>query len=148
MTRTYVGGISDATSRKGWRSQTATTVSTMGAPIQNPPKCPEDVPSEPGANDGREKCAAPDVIGGSLNVLSVTTPSSFEAQAESTETIIKASIPHQAEHLFTEPNLLITAGDATSAIPRIDAKEMRHEKILRGKRSSPLVQHGRQLGRA
>ena len=100
-------GISDATSRKGWRSQTEATVSTMDAPIQNP-ECPELIPvSPPGAYDGREKWAEVDVIPGS-DAFSFTTPSwGDEAQAES-----------------------------------------HHEKILRGKTSSRLVLHGRQLERA
>jgi len=83
------------------------------------------------------------------SVDSVTTPSwRDEAQAESSHPITKASIPHHAERLFTKPNLLITGPDATSVIRGLMLKEMRHEKILRGKRSSRLVLHGRQLGRA
>ena len=130
-------------------SQTAPTVSTMGVPIQNPPECPELVPSLPGANDGRAKWAAVDVIGASVGADSVTTPSwGDEAQAESSHAITKASIPNHADRLFTKPNLLITEPDATSGTRGLMPKERRHEKILRGKRSSRLVLHGRQLGRA
>ena len=67
-------GISDATSRKGWRSQTEATVSRMDAPIQNP-ECPELIAvSPPGAYDGREKWAAVDVMPDPV-ADSVTTPS-------------------------------------------------------------------------
>ena len=142
-------GISDATSRKGWRSQTEATVSTMDAPIQNP-ECPELIPvSPPGAYDGREKWAEVDVIGGSKGADSVTTPSwGDEAQAESSHAITKARLPHDAAPLFTKPNLLIAGPAATSEIRGLMPKGSRHEKILRGKRSSRLVLHGRQLGRA
>jgi hypothetical protein len=70
-----VRDISDATSRERRQSQTAPTVSTMGAPIQKPPECPELTPaSPPGAYDGRAKWAEVDVIGGSKGADSVTTP--------------------------------------------------------------------------
>ena len=109
-------GISDATSRKGWRSQTEATVSTMDVPIQNP-ECPEliDV-SPPGAYDGREKWAEVLVILGS-DAFSVTVPSwGDEAQAQSSHAITKARIPHDAAPLFTKPNLLIAEPAATSEI--------------------------------
>ena len=122
------------------------TASAIGIPIQ---KCPELDPDSPfGAYDGRAKWASVAVIFGSVDP-SVTTPSwDCEAQAESSHTIIKASIPHQAARLFTKRNLLIEDRDATTAIRELTLKERSHEKILRGKRSSPLVQYGRQLGRA
>ena len=121
----------------------------MDAPIQNP-ECPELIPvSPPGAYDGREKWAEVDVIGGSKGADSVTTPSwGDEAQAESSHAITKPSVPHRTERLFTNPNLLITEPDATSEMRGLMLKEGRHEKILRGTRSSRLVLHGRQLGRA
>jgi hypothetical protein len=82
-------------------------------------------------------------------VCSVTTPSwGDEAQAESSHPITKASIPHHAACLFTKANLLIEEPDATSGIGGFMLEEVRDEKILRGKRSSRLVLHGRQLGRA
>jgi hypothetical protein len=88
------------------------------------------------------------VIFGSV-FRSVTTPSwDSEAQAQSSQAIIKASIPHHAACLFTTRNLLIDDPDATSGILGLMLKERNHEKILRGKRSSRLVLHGRQLGRA
>ena len=120
----------------------------MDAPIQNP-ECAELTPvSPPGAYDGREKWAEVLVIPGSL-ADSVTTPSwGDEAQAESSETSTKTSIPHHAEPLFTKPNLLIAEPAATSEIRELMPKEGCHEKLLRGKRSSRLVLHGRQLGRA
>ena len=120
----------------------------MDAPIQNP-ECPELIPvSPPGAYDGRWKWAEVLVIPGSL-ADSVTTPSwEDEAQAESNHAIIKASIPHHAERLITEPNLAMAEPHATSGTRASMPKERRHEKILRGKRSSRLVLHGRQLGRA
>ena len=120
----------------------------MDAPIQNP-EWPELIGvSPPGAYDGREKWAAVDVIPGS-DAFSFTTPSwGDEAQAESSHAITKASIPYDAERLFTKPNLLIAEPAATSEIRGLMPKESRHEKILRGKRSSRLVLHGRQLGRA
>ena len=103
--------------------------------------------SPPGAYDGRAKWAAVDVM--CCSVDSVTTPSwGDEAQAESSHAITKASIPHHAARLFTKPNLLITEPDATSGTRGLMPKERCHEKILRGKRSSRLVLHGRQLGRA
>lgn len=119
-----------------------------GAPIQNP-ECPELIAvSPPGAYDGREKWASVAVIFGS-DAFSVTTPSwGDEAQAESSHAITKPSIAHPTACLFTKPNLLITEPDATSGTRGLMVKEMRHEKILRGKRSSRLVLHGRQLGRA
>ena len=119
-----------------------------GAPIQNP-ECPELIPvSPPGAYDGREKWASVAVIFGS-DAFSVTTPSwGDEAQAESSHASIKTSIPHHAERLFTKPNLLIAELAATSEIRGLMLKERRYEKILRGQRSSRLVLHGRQLGRA
>jgi hypothetical protein len=83
------------------------------------------------------------------SVDSVTTPSSGEeAQAESSHAITKASIAQDAARLFTKPNLLMAEPDATGGIRGLMLKEMRHEKILRRKRSSRLVLHGRQLGRA
>jgi len=72
--RTYVQGVSDATSRKRLRSQTAATVSTMDGPIQKP-ECAELIPvSPPGANDGREKWAEVLVIP-DWDAFSVTVPS-------------------------------------------------------------------------
>jgi hypothetical protein len=116
----------------------------MGASTQ---KCPELIPSLPGAYDGRAKWAAVDVMCSSVD--SVTTPSwGDEAQAENSHPITKGSIPYHAERLFTKPNLLMAESDATSGIRGLMLKERRHEKILRGKRSSRLVLHGRQLGRA
>jgi hypothetical protein len=128
--------------------RTAPTVSRMGAPIQNP-ECPELIGvSPPGAYDGREKWAAADVFGGSEGPDSVMTPSwGDEAQAESSHAITKASIPHSAALLFTKPNLLIAELDATSGIERCCQKKDL-QKILRRNRSSRLVLHGRQLGRA
>lgn len=115
-----------------------------GASIQ---KCPELIPaSPPGAYDGRGKWAAVDVM--RSPVCSVTTPSWGEAQAESSHAITETSIPHQAARLFTKQNLLITGRDATSGTRGLMLKESRHEKLLRGKRSSRLVLNGRQLGRA
>jgi len=119
----------------------------MRVPIQKLPEWPELIPSPPGAYDGREKWAAVDVIGGSVGADSVTTPSWDDAQPESSHAITKANIPHHAVSLFTKPNLRITEPDATVGT-RVDAKESRHEKILRENRSSRLVLHGRQLGRA
>jgi hypothetical protein len=122
----------------------------MRAPIQNP-ECPELIDVSPlGAYDGRGKWAAVDVIGGSIAAPdSVTVPSwGDEAQAESSHAITKARIPHDAAPLFTKPNLLIAGPPATSEIRGLMPKESHHEKILRGKRSSRLVLHGRQLGRA
>ena len=115
-------------------------------PIQ---KCPELLPPSPfGAYDGLAKCASTAVIFGSV-FRSVTTPSwDSEAQAQSNHAIIKASIPQHAACLFTTRNLLIDDLDATSGFPALILKERSHEKILRGKRSSPLVPYGRQLGRA
>jgi hypothetical protein len=120
----------------------------MHAQIQNP-ECPELIAvSPPGAYDGRAKWAEVDVIGGSF-AFSVTTPSwGDEAQAESSHAITKTSIPRHAERLFTKPNLLIAEPAATSEIRGLMPKERCHEKLLRGKRSSRLVLHGRQLGRA
>jgi hypothetical protein len=119
----------------------------MHASIQKP-EWLELVPSPPGAYDGREKWAAVDVIPGS-DAFSFTTPSwGDEAQAESSHAITKARIPHDAAPLFTKRNLLIAEPAATSEIHGLMPKENRHEKILRGKRSSRLVLHGRQLGRA
>ena len=142
-------GISDATSRKRRQSQTVPTISTMDVPIQNPPEWAELVPSLPGENDGRPKWAAVDVIGASVGAFSVTTPSWGDAaQAESSHASTKTSIPHHAERLFTKPNLLIAEPAATSEIRGLMLKERRQEKLLRGKRSSRLVLHGRQLGRA
>src|SRR5882724_12645331 len=120
----------------------------MDGPIQKP-ECPELIPvSPPGAYDGREKWAEVLVILGS-DAFSVTTPSwGDEAQAESSHAITKARIPHDVAPLFTKPNLLIAGPAATNEIRRLMPKEVRYEKILRGKRSSRLVLHGRQLGRA
>jgi len=103
----------------------------MHPQIQNP-ECPELIAeSPPGAYAGREKWAAVDVIPGSL-AFSVTTPSwGDEAQAESSHAITKARIPHDAERLFTKPNLLIAEPAATSEIHGLIPKENRHEKILR-----------------
>jgi hypothetical protein len=81
-------------------------------------------------------------------VDSLTTPSWGDAQAKSSDAITKASIPYDAERLFTKPNLPIADPDATSAIRRLMLKEMPQEKILREMGSSRLVLHGRQLGRA
>ena len=131
-------------------SQTAPTVSTMGAPIQKlPPEWAELIPeSPPGAYDGRLKWAAVDVIPGS-DAFSLTTPSwGDEAQAESSHATTKTNIPHNAERFFTKSNLAMVEPHATSGIRGLMPKETRHEKILRGKRSSRLVLHGRQLGRA
>ena len=117
-----------------------------GAPIQNP-ECAELVPSPPGAYDGRGKWAAVDVMRSSVD--SVTTPSwEDEAQAESSHAITKASVPHHAARLFTTPNVLIAESEANNETRALMLEEMRREKILRGKRSSRLVLHGRQLGRA
>ena len=120
----------------------------MDAPIQNP-ECPELIAvSPPGAYDGREKWAEVDVIPG-WDAFSVTTPSwGDEAQAESSHAITKARIPHDAAPLFTKPNLLIAGPAATGEIRGLTPKESHHEKILRGKTSSRLVLHGRQLERA
>ena len=120
----------------------------MDGPIQKP-ECPELIPvSPPGAYDGREKWAEVLVILGS-DAFSVTVPSwGDEAQAQSSHAITKARIPHDAAPLFTKPNLLIAGPAATSENCGLMPKESRHEKILRGKRSSRLVLHGRQLGRA
>ena len=118
-------GISDATSRKGWRSQTAATVSTMGAPTQKPaPEWPELVPSLPGANDGRAKWAAVDVIGGSVGADSVTVPSwGDEAQAESSHATTRANIPNNADRFLTKPNLAMAEPHATSGIRGLMRKE-------------------------
>ena len=128
-------------------AQHALAVSTTGVPIQ---KCPELDPASPlGPYDGRGKWAAVAVIGGSKGADSVTTPSwGDEAQANRSHAITKASTPPHAARLFTKPNLLSTEPDATSGIRALMPKERRHEKILREKRSSRLVLHGRQLGRA
>src|SRR5215472_11178150 len=125
------------------RSQTA---SAIGVPIQ---KCPELLPPSPlGAYDGFGKWASIAVIFGSV-FRSVTTPSwDSEAQADSKQAIIKASIPHHAACLFTTRNLLIDDPGATSGTRGLMLKEESYEKVLRGKRSSRLVLHGRQLGRA
>jgi hypothetical protein len=146
-----VQAISDATSRERRRSLIAFTASTLDAPIQKPPLdelwaelMPE---SPPGAYVGRPKCAAVDVW--CSPVSSLTTPSSGEeAQAESSHATANTRIPHHAEHLFTKPNLLIAQRVATSGIRPLMLKQVRREKLLRGKRSSRLVLHGRQLGRA
>ena len=108
-------GLSDATSRNGWGSQTEATVSTMDTPIQNP-ECPELIPVSPlGAYDGREKWAVVESMGASVGANSLTTPSwRDEAQAESSHAITKASIPNHAAPLFTRANLLITKRDANS----------------------------------
>jgi hypothetical protein len=83
------------------------------------------------------------------SVCSVTTPSwDDEAQAESSDPITKASIPHHRACLFTKRNLLIEEFDATNGIRLLMLNEKNREKILREKRSSPLVPHGLQLGRA
>jgi predicted signal transduction protein with EAL and GGDEF domain len=88
------------------------------------------------------------VIGASVGAFSVTTPSwRDEAQAERSHAITKASIPNHAARLFTKPNLAITAADANRGMRGLMSKSG-HEKVLRGKRSSRLVLHGRQLGRA
>ena len=122
------------------------TVSVIGIPIQ---KCPELDPDSPfGAYEGRGKWASIAVICGPV-FRSVTTPVwGSDAQAESSHAIIKAIIPHHAARLFTKRNLLIEDRHATTAIRELMLKERSYEKILRGKRSSPLVQYGRQLGRA
>jgi len=117
-------------------------------PIQSPPECPELIPSPPGANDGRAKWAEVLVIGASAGAFSVTTPSwRDEAQAESSHAVTRATIPNHAALLFTQPNVPITEPDANSGIRGLMSKS-RYEKVLRGKRSSRLVLHGRQLGRA
>ena len=141
-----MGVLPDATSREMSLSLSAATVLKMRGPIQ---KCPLLDPASPlGANDGRWKWASVAVIFGSLD-RSVTTPSwDSEAQAERSHTIIEASIPHHAARLFTKRNLLIEDPDATTAIRGLMLNERNHEKILRKKRSSLLVLHGRQLGRA
>jgi hypothetical protein len=125
----------------------APTASTRD--VQNQ-KCPVLLPPSPfGAYDGFGKCASIAVICGSPVPRSVTTPSCGpEAQAESSHAITKANIPHDLAHLFTEPNLLIEQPDATSGIRVLMLRQTSHEKILHGKRSSRLVLHGRQLGRA
>jgi hypothetical protein len=71
-----------------------------------------------------------------------------DSQAESSHAMTKANIPHQAAGLFTIPNLLIEEPYATSGIRVLMLRQTNHEKILHGKRSSRLVLHGRQLGRA
>jgi len=121
----------------------------MDGPIQKPPEWPELIPvSPPGAYDGREKWAEVLVIPGS-DAFSVMVPSwGDEAQAKSSHAVTKASAPQSAARLFTKPNLLITQADATRGTQALTAKESCHEKILHGKRSSRLVLHGRQLGRA
>ena len=137
------------TSRERRRSHIALAVSTIGAPIQKPldelwaELMPE---SPPGTYDGRPKCAAVDVW--CSPVSSLTTPSSCEAQAESSHATTNTRIPHHTEHLFTKPNLPIAQLDATSGIRSLMLKQMHREKILRRKKSSRLVLHGRQLGRA
>jgi hypothetical protein len=79
----------------------------------------------------------------------VTTPSCWgEAQAEIRHAIAKAMTPQIAADFFTKLNLLITGRDATADPETVMLKEGRHEKILREMRSSRLVLHGRQLGRA
>ena len=101
-----------------------------------------------GAKEGFEKWASTAVIFGSV-LFSVTTPFwGSEAQAESNHAITKANIPHHVAHLFTKPNLLIEEPGATSGIRVLILRQTSHEKILHGKRSSRLVLHGRQLGRA
>jgi hypothetical protein len=87
-------------------------------------KCPELLPPSPlGAYDGFGKWASIAVIFGSV-FRSVTTPSwDSEAQAQSSQAIIKASIPHQAARSFTERNLLIEKPDATSGIRALMLKE-------------------------
>ena len=101
----------------------------MDAPIQNP-ECPELIAvSPPGAYDGREKCAAVDVIPGSL-AFSVTTPSwGDEAQAESSNAITKARLPHDAATVFTKLNLLIEGPAATSEIRGLMPKERATKKF-------------------
>src|SRR3954447_12804302 len=83
-------------------SRTASAVPTLSALTQKPPEWAELIPSPPGAYDGREKWASEVSMGASVGANSFTTPSSCdEAQAESSEAIIKISIPHHAERLFT-----------------------------------------------
>ena len=75
----------------------------MDVPIQNPPEWAELVPSLPGANDGRSKWAAVDVIGASVGADSVTVPSwGDEAQAESSHAITRANIPNNADTFLHE----------------------------------------------
>jgi hypothetical protein len=101
-----------------------------------------------GAKEGFEKWASTAVIFGSV-LFSVTTPFwGSEAQAESNHAIVNASIAQHAACLFTTPNLLIEEPYATNGIRGLIRKEWSREKILRGERSSRLVLHGRQLGRA
>ena len=50
--------------------------------------------------------------------------------------------------LIHEANLLIEKPDATTGIRASMLNETSREKVLRGQRSSRLVLHGRQLGRA
>ena len=122
--RTYVLGISDATSRKRRQSQTAPAISTMDVPIQNPPEWAELVPSLPGENDGRPKWAAVDVIGASVGADSVTVPSwGDEAQAESSHATTRANIPNNADRFLTKPNLAMAELHATSGIRGLMRKE-------------------------
>jgi hypothetical protein len=78
----------------------------------------------------------------------VTTPSSWEAQAEIRHAIAKAKTPQITARFFTKLNVLIAKPDATSRTWDGDSEENRHEKILREIGSSRLVLYGRQLGRA
>jgi hypothetical protein len=111
-------------------------------------KWPEVLPDSPlGANDGRGKWASVAVIAGS--VRSVTTPvSESDEQQASSHPTVKQSIAQHAARLFTNRNLLIEHRGATRVNLRVDDGKSSREKILRRKRSSRLVQHGRQLGRA
>ena len=62
------------------------------------------------------------------DAFSVTTPSwGDEAQAESHHASTKTSIPHDAERLFTKPNLLIAGPAATSEIRGLMPKESHHD---------------------
>jgi hypothetical protein len=79
----------------------------------------------------------------------VTTPCSWgEAQAEIRHVVAKAMTAQIGADFFTKLKVLITGSDATADREMVMWKEGRHEKILREMRSSRLVPHGRQLGRA
>ena len=112
-------------------------------------KCPELIPLSPsGLNVGRGKWASAAVV--FCSVDSVTTPSSWdEAHPENRDAISTARIAHSRAAFFTETNVLIAEPAATPIGRRATwPQESPQEKILRVKRSSRLVLHGRRLGRA
>ena len=91
-------------------------------------KCPEPIPSLPGAYDGRGKWASTAVIPGSGR--SVTTPSwGEEAQAESRHPNTKATIPDKTARLFTKANVRIAESDATP----VDSGSIIKSKAVRKK---------------